>query len=171
MSKRDAWKKATCVLFAFILLATNICPSAFTQDPGIVVESVLVSRLFDNVIAPVSLRNMKVPGGTVGMGPKRLTFDGVAVNMPALNLLSITNGTNSRIEIDSVSLRASCFYLPPSLSLPLTIPAQTEALLTVGFLPTHPGNYRGAVEVLYRTSRGGSPHKLGIALKGKGVLK
>jgi hypothetical protein len=162
---------STSVVFvATIALIASWCSTLLAQSAGAAIGA-LAGGLFDDGTKAVALRAMKAPSASVGMGPKRLEFSDVSVNEPVRNVLSITNGTNSRVEIESVSLRSAGFYLPPSLSLPLTIPAQTEALLTVGFLPGHPGKYGGAVEVAYRISSDGSLHKMRIALKGKGVLK
>jgi hypothetical protein len=143
---------------------------AFSQSNG---GAALGTAIFDETAA-VLFRSMKVPGQTVSISPKRLDFSAVDQNKSVLNVLTITNGTNSKVVIESLSISASGFRITSSMNLPLAIPPQTQALLTVEFLPTHPGDYNGSVEVLYRTdsaSSGGKSHKTGIALKGKGNQK
>lgn len=112
---------------------------------------------------------MKEPKGTVDVGPKRLDFNRVSLSTPALNVVAITNGTNFQIEVKTLSIPSYGFGLATPVTLPLTIPAQTQALLTVEFLPTRLDSYSGVLEVLYQISTGGPPHKMGVALRGKGV--
>lgn len=143
---------------------------AFAQTSGVVAvgNGLAGAAIFDS-FASVAFRTMKEPGKTVEIGPRRLDFRGVSVNKGALNILEITNGTNSKIEIESLLVPSSGFRIAGSLSLPLVIPAQTQAVLKVEFLPTRLGEYDGQVHVLYRTPGGGKLRKMGIALKGKGV--
>lgn len=143
---------------------TNSSPGA----AGAAVGSALGPAAFDAASALV-LRRMKEPHASVGLGPRRLDFNRVNLSKSALNVVSITNGTNSAIEIETLLPPPSGFRLASSVTLPLTVPPQTQALLTIEFFPTRTGNYSGAFSVLYRTSDGGPPHKMGIELTGKGV--
>lgn len=154
------FKGMTFVAFVALVGST---PS-LAQNPG----AAIGGSVFD-ITSALVLRTMKAPGSTVGIGPKRLDFVGVGVNKSALNVLTITNGTNSAISIESLSMPSSGFRIASPLTLPLAIPPQTQALLTVEFLPTRAGDYKGAAEVLYRATGSDKLHKLGLSLKGKAV--
>jgi len=153
------------IVVAFVVLSLNRCTLSFAQtNPG----GAIGSSLFKATSA-VLLKAMKEPKATVGVGPRRLDFNHVSLSKSALNLVEITNGTTSQIEIESLLTPSSGFRLASSITLPLTISSQTQALLTVEFFPTRLGNYNGELRVLYRTSSGGPLHKMAIELRGKGV--
>ncbi|MGA2965928.1 MAG: hypothetical protein ABSD64_06930 [Terriglobales bacterium] len=156
-----------CIFVALALLDLIGCTLLFAQTNA---GSAIGTSAF-NAASAVLLQTMKEPKPTVGVGPRRLDFNGVGLNEPALNVVTITNGTTSPIEIESLLTPSSGFRLSSSVTLPLTIPPQTKALLTVEFLPTRFGNYNGAFNVLYRTTKDSHLHKMGIELKGKGTQK
>jgi hypothetical protein len=154
----------TAVLFTLAM-------SAFAQiSPSGALGSGLGGGIFD-ATASVILRTMKTPGSTVDVGPKRLEFTGASVNKPSLNIMTITNGTNSKIEIESLTVPSSSFRIASKLTLPLTIPAQTQALMEVEFLPTHTGDFSSSIQVRYRMVGIEKLHKMDLTLKGKGVPK
>ncbi len=157
-----------CTCLTAIVLAAFCCVPSFAQTNGAPAGTALGSAAFD-ATASVLLRSVKPPRPTVGIGPKRLDFRGVNLTKSALNMVEITNGTNSSIRIESLSSLPSGFRLSSALTLPLAIPPQTQALITVEFLPTRPGNYSGEFGVQYRTSSDGPLHKMEIRLNGKGV--
>jgi len=134
---------------------------------GVAAGAALGSVAFD-ATAGVLLRSVKESAPTVGIGPKWLNFSSVNINKSALNVVAITNGTNSKIEVESLS-PSSGFLVLSALALPFVIPPQTQALITIEFLPTRPGNFSGDFEIRYRTPRAGALHKMGIKLSGKGV--
>ncbi len=149
----------------------SLAMPVFAQmSPAGALGSGLGGGLFD-ATASVLFKTMKAPGSTVDIGPKRLEFIGVRVNKSSLNVMTITNGTNHPIEIKSVSMPSTGFRIFSRLPLPLAIPPQTQALLTVEFLPTRSGEYSGEAEVRYETAGSDKLRKMGITLKGKGVPK
>src|SRR6202041_427066 len=102
---------------------------AFAQmSPAGGLGSGLGTGIFD-ATASVILTKMKAPHPTVDVGPKRLEFMRVRVNKSALNLMTITNGTSSKVEIESLTMPSSGFRMASSLTLPLFIPPHTQALL------------------------------------------
>lgn len=158
---------AVVVCIAFV---TGSVITASGQGVAPIGDAAAGTAIFDS-FASVALKTLKEPGKTVEMGPKRLDFSAVSPNKSALNILEITNGTNSPIEVRSLSVPSSGFRIASSLTLPLMIPPQTQALFKVEFLPTRAGDYGGEVQVLYRTGSSEKPRKMGITLKGKGVPK
>lgn len=165
-SARSAATGAAVCSAMMIVLALAI--SAQTNGAAAIGDGAAGTAIFDS-LAGVALRTMKEPGRTVGMGPKRLDFSGVRVNTSALNVVEITNGTNSKIQIESLSLPSTGFRVAGALGLPLIIPPQTQALLKIEFLPARAGDYGGDVQAVYRSTGGGKQRKMRIALKGKGV--
>jgi hypothetical protein len=153
----------------FLAVLTVLAATASAQaSTGTVLGTSLGGTAFD-LTSDILLRAMKTPGATAGMGPRKLDFSDVGVNKSALNVMEITNGTNSKIEIESLSVPSSGFRVASKLTLPLTVPPQTQAVLEVEFHPTRPGDYGGEVQVSYRPNGGGKSRKMEIALKGKGV--
>jgi hypothetical protein len=167
-----ARRTASLFLAAFLVFNVNRVTPLRGQSPasGTALGSGLGGGVFD-VTAAVILKRMKEPGASIGVAPKKLDFTGVSVNKSALNVISIMNGTNSKMEIESLLTSSSSFRIASSLNLPFVIPPQTQALLTVEFLPTRSGDYTGTVDVLYQTDGGGKPHKLAVTLRAKGVGK
>ncbi|MGA7343669.1 MAG: hypothetical protein WBE72_08875 [Terracidiphilus sp.] len=154
---------------ALMALAIRCCNPSFAQINGAgALGSGLGGGAFD-ATAGVLLKTMKNPRATVDFGPKRLDFSSVRLQRPVLNVLTITNGTNSRIEVESLLLPPSGFRIAGTLKLPLVIPPQTQAFLKVEFSPAESRDYSGAVEMVFRTAGGEKPHKIKITLKGKGV--
>ena len=150
-------------------VAVLVATASPQSNAGAALGNGIGGGVFD-VTAGVLLKTMKAPGATIEMGPRKLEFGRVSVNQSALNILEITNGTNEKIEIKSMSLPASGFRLAAPMSLPFTIPPQTQALVKVEFTPARIGDYGGQIRVLYLTTDGQNPHKMEITLKGKGIL-
>jgi quercetin dioxygenase-like cupin family protein len=87
----------------------------------------------------------------------------------AMSVVVISNGTRAAIEVESLAMPVG-FQLS-TVKLPLTIPHQTQALLTGTFVPTRAGTYHGTLGVSYRTSNVSRPRRMGIALTGKGATQ
>ena len=116
----------------------------------------------------VALRKLKEAKASVSLGPKLLEFNAVRLGKSWLNIATFTNGTNSEIKIESLN-PSSGFRLASTVTVPFVIPPQTEALLTLEFLPSGVGTQTGTMEVRYRTSGGASVQIMKIKLRGKGV--
>jgi len=162
-SRLSAFRRAQLATTLLLGMA-GVCATALAQSTGTAAGNAAGAAAFS-----VVLRMMKGAKPTVSMSPKRLDFTGVSVGKSALNVVAITNGTNSAIEIESVATPSGGFRVASSLTLPLAIPPQTEALLTLEFLPTRAGTENSTFEIRYRTSGKETVRKEEITLRGKGV--
>jgi hypothetical protein len=124
-----------------------------------------------NAAADVLWRTVKEPAGTFSVGPKQFNFKNVLVGENAKNVLVITNGTESPIEVTSIEVKGVHFTFQTKLVFPMTIAPNTEALLGVGFVPSQRGNHDGKILVLYRMIGAKKQQAMGISLKGRGVYK
>jgi hypothetical protein len=142
-------------------------PLAQTSSSG-VAGNAIGSAAFD-ATSSVLLKSMKEPSANVSIGPKRLDFNPVVVGERAMSVVVITNGTRAAIEVESLAMPVG-FQLA-TVKLPLTIPHQTQALLTVTFVPTRAGTFHGTLDVSYRTSNVSRRRRMGIVLTGKGATQ
>ena len=158
----------------FLAIVCILRPSSAAQTSsaaagGAALGSGLGAGAFD-ATAYVLFSRLKESSSTASMGPKRLDFGAVSIrSKPAQNLVEITNGTKSQIELLSLSLPNNGFHISSSLVFPVRVPPQTRALLRIEFLPPRPGEFNGEARMLYRTSANSRPHRMEIAMKAKGV--
>ena len=150
-----------------LLSLLYIATVAAQINPGAALGSALGPSVFDST-SKVLLRSVREPRPKVDVGPKELDFRGVALLKSALNVVIITNGTAKPVEVQSLSTSRPEFRVAARLVLPLLLPAQTEALVTVEFVPRREGKHASDLTVRYRTV-GGRNSRLRIALKGRGI--
>ena len=143
--RRFAWSVLVVGALASVL-SLSACAELITgRPPGVLVGGVFVPDSDRNKEGHFSFRHDLSP--PIKPNPNPVDFGIVRVGTDAHRLLVLSNPTRFPVTVVSTMLDTPCFSLGEHVALPLTVPANGSAELTVTFRPPV-GGHCSAVLVL-----------------------